>query len=314
MKKITTLILASALVFTLSACRTINDASSSSYTSTPTQNIDFNTSTEWVESDETVSSDNENSSLQESSTASENISSNDCTTLGHIFTESRTESTCMTKGYIKRVCTRCGEASTDYFNLKEHTYTQNHQSVSDTQHNTYFTCLVCDYSYTEISAHNWSSWTMTKQATQTTAGEKSRQCTICNHIQTEAIPALSSPTVDRNTRVLELVNIERQKAGLQPLEYYYTGQSAADVRAAEIIENFSHTRPNGTSCFTVFDDFNINYRFVGENIAYGYTTPEAVVEGWMNSEGHRENILSENFTHIIVGYKDNRWVQLFIGI
>ncbi|MBQ8741443.1 MAG: hypothetical protein IJY79_07855 [Clostridia bacterium] len=323
MKKFLALILASILVLALSACEQIDNTSSVSNTSAPSQTVtesigsdtSSDTSTESTESVEsTTSATDENTSTNETSSAADTSTVNDCATLGHNFTESRVESTCSSKGHIKRVCSRCGKSTTDYLNLKEHTYTKNYQSVSNAQHNAYFTCSVCNYSYTEISAHSWSAWTTTKDATQSAAGEKTRQCTICNHKETQTIPQLPSSTEDRNARVLELVNIEREKAGLKPLEYYYAGQSAADIRAAEIIESFSHTRPDGSSCFTVFDEFNINYRSVGENIAYGYSTPEAVVEGWMNSEGHRANILNPSFTHLIVGYNNNHWVQLFIGI
>lgn len=113
--------------------------------------------------------------------------------------------------------------------------------------------------------------------------------------------------------VLRLVNEERNKEGLEPYKYYYYGQFAADIRAEEIIETFSHTRPDGRSAVTVFEDNNINYWSFGENIAWGYSTPKEVVEAWMDSEGHRENILSNYFEYMIVGVKDNHWVQLFVS-
>lgn len=113
--------------------------------------------------------------------------------------------------------------------------------------------------------------------------------------------------------VLRLVNEERAKEGLMPYEYYHDGQIAADIRAEEIIESFSHTRPDGRSAETVFEDNNIDFWSFGENVAWGYSSPEDVVKAWMNSEGHRENILSNNFEYMIVGVKDNHWVQLFIA-
>lgn len=86
------------------------------------------------------------------------------------------------------------------------------------------------------------------------------------------------------------------------------------VRAEELEELFEHTRPDGSSCFTALDQAGINYRAAGENIAMGYRSPEAVVEGWMNSPGHRANILNGDFTHIGVGYApDWNWAQLFVG-
>jgi len=119
------------------------------------------------------------------------------------------------------------------------------------------------------------------------------------------------------TQVVELVNQERKKAGLSPLEIDTNLANAAQVRAKELVDNFSHTRPNGSSCFTAFSEAGVEYISVGENIAAGYSTPEKVVEGWMNSEGHRANILGD-YTHIGVGLQvidsgyQYYWVQCFI--
>lgn len=112
-------------------------------------------------------------------------------------------------------------------------------------------------------------------------------------------------------QVWTLVNKERVAKGLSPLTYRNDLQSLADIRADEIVESFSHTRPNGTSCFTVFTEANVPYWGIGENIAMGQRSPEEVVEDWMNSDGHRANILGD-FDGIVVGYKNNHWVQLFI--
>ena len=89
---------------------------------------------------------------------------------------------------------------------------------------------------------------------------------------------------------------------------------AAKVRAEEITRHYSHTRPDGSDCFTAVKE---KYGHLGENIAAGYKTPQEVVDGWMNSEGHRKNILNPAFTKIGVGYlytgKDmaHYWVQMF---
>lgn len=115
-------------------------------------------------------------------------------------------------------------------------------------------------------------------------------------------------------RVTELVNVERAKAGLPALTLDAAASQAAQVRAAEIRTSFSHTRPNGKNCFTALVESGVNYRAAGENIASGQTTPEEVVTAWMNSEGHRKNILSPHFTGIGVGYLEgNYWTQFFIG-
>ena len=78
---------------------------------------------------------------------------------------------------------------------------------------------------------------------------------------------------------------------------------------------FDHNSPTYGSPFDMLTAFGVNYRAAGENIAMGYGTPQAVVDGWMNSPGHRANILNANFTQIGVGYvaDGNYWTQLFIG-
>lgn len=115
--------------------------------------------------------------------------------------------------------------------------------------------------------------------------------------------------------VISLVNKERQKAGLAPLKENSGLQKAADVRAKELKASFSHTRPNGSSFSTVLKENGVSYRGSGENIAWGQTTPEQVMNGWMNSAGHKANILNANFTSIGVGYYTVNgtpyWVQLF---
>ena len=117
--------------------------------------------------------------------------------------------------------------------------------------------------------------------------------------------------------VVRLVNAERAKYGLAALTQDDGAQNVAHVRAKEIVQSFSHTRPDGRSCFTASSDQGVTYRSAGENIAYGYATPAQVVNGWMNSEGHRKNILSASYTKIGVGsYSANGvmyWSQIFIG-
>lgn len=118
------------------------------------------------------------------------------------------------------------------------------------------------------------------------------------------------------TRILELVNEERAKAGLSALELDTDITAAANVRAVEIKQSFSHTRPNGTSFSTALKEQGVSYRGSGENIAWGQKSPEQVMDGWMNSEGHRANILNANFKNIGIGYYQdqkgvNYWVQLF---
>ena len=118
-------------------------------------------------------------------------------------------------------------------------------------------------------------------------------------------------------RVIELVNQERTSRGLQPLLKHDGLMVAAAARAKELSQRYSHTRPNGSECFTILWHLGIDYGYAGENIAMGQRTPEIVMNDWMNSSGHRANILSENFDYIGVGYTmvDGHpyWVQLFTG-
>ncbi len=116
-------------------------------------------------------------------------------------------------------------------------------------------------------------------------------------------------------QVLQLVNQERAKEGLSALTTNATLQAAAEQRAQETVQSFSHTRPNGTSFSTVLKEYGISYRAAGENIAYGQRTPQEVVNAWMNSSGHRANIMNANFGKIGIGvYQKNGviyWSQLF---
>ena len=123
-------------------------------------------------------------------------------------------------------------------------------------------------------------------------------------------------SADYAKEILDLVNQERQKAGLNALELDAALCNAAQTRSQEQTVVFSHTRPNGQSCFSVLDENRISYRGAGENIAMGQRSAEEVMNGWMNSEGHRANILNSSFTKLGVGcYQDSAgklyWTQLF---
>ena len=117
--------------------------------------------------------------------------------------------------------------------------------------------------------------------------------------------------------VLTLINQKRAEAGAGPLIMADALEDVAEQRAAELAVLFSHTRPDGTDCFTAADGTGLSYRAAGENIASGYPNAASVVEGWMNSTGHRDNILDTRFSHIGIGcfeYNGTRhWVQFFMG-
>lgn len=146
---------------------------------------------------------------------------------------------------------------------------------------------------------------------------KTSQCERCQDIKTEYQQVNTGSASAYEEEVLRLTNEYRVAAGLSPLTMNYTLCSAADVRANEIVSGFSHTRPDGSRCFSAF---NVSYTRAGENIAAGQRSPQEVVEAWMNSEGHKANILNPKFTQLAVGYLYSEggvykhyWVQLFIG-
>ena len=130
------------------------------------------------------------------------------------------------------------------------------------------------------------------------------------------------PTTDPSVtayeqEVIRLVNQIRSEKGLRPLSYDWELSRVARYKSQDMKDNkyFSHTSPVYGTPFQMIKDFGISYRIAGENIARGYATPQAVVNGWMNSSGHRANILNANYTHIGVGYVSggNHWTQMFIG-
>ncbi|WLR48745.1 CAP domain-containing protein [Halobacillus litoralis] len=106
--------------------------------------------------------------------------------------------------------------------------------------------------------------------------------------------------------VVALVNKEREERGLEPLQTHNRLSALANVKSQDMADKryFSHTSPTYGSPFDMMDEFDFRYQAAGENIAAGQRTPEEVVEGWMNSDGHRANILHEDFTHIGVGYME----------
>lgn len=117
-------------------------------------------------------------------------------------------------------------------------------------------------------------------------------------------------------QVVDLTNAERAKAGLKPLEIYTPLMKSAHAKSEDMANNhyFSHTSPTYGSPFDQMKAFGISYRSAGENIAQGQRTPQEVVQAWMNSAGHRANILNANYTHIGVGFVENGyyWTQQFI--
>ena len=124
----------------------------------------------------------------------------------------------------------------------------------------------------------------------------------------------STPAATWELEIARLTNIEREKAGLSILSYNKSLEVGAMIRANEIVDNFSHTRPDGSRFFTAFG--NLQYRNIGENLGSGFRTPQAVVDAWMNSDSHRANILKPEYEEISVAIVQGadgkyRWVQIF---
>ncbi len=131
------------------------------------------------------------------------------------------------------------------------------------------------------------------------------------------IPTTDSSVTSYEKEVVRLVNEQRAKHGLKALTYDWELSRVARYKSQDMKDNgyFSHTSPTYGSPFQMMKSFGISYRSAGENIAKGQATPAAVVNAWMNSSGHRANILNSSFTHIGVGYVSSGryWTQMFIG-
>ena len=145
------------------------------------------------------------------------------------------------------------------------------------------------------------------------------------------VPEIETPETENNQqpeisanefelKVLELVNAERAKQGLSALTWDSSLAAVAEAHSLDMAQNnfFSHTNLKGQSPFDRIKAFGISYSYAAENIAAGQKTPESVMNSWMNSEGHRKNILNGNLTRLGVGYVKggsygHYWTQVFAG-
>ena len=117
--------------------------------------------------------------------------------------------------------------------------------------------------------------------------------------------------------VADLVNDHRVSMGLSPLEWSGEVYVVAEAHSEDMRDRdfFAHDNPDGDSPFDRLDAAGVSYATAGENIALGYQTPEAVVQGWLDSSGHRANIERASFTHHGIGYVEDGhyWTHVFIG-
>lgn len=144
-----------------------------------------------------------------------------------------------------------------------------------------------------------------------------------SHIEDSMTPSISdsqNEITDTRTQfenqVLELVNIERESYQLSPLTMDENVRQIARIKSTDMYEKryFDHTSPTYGTPFQMLKSFNVSYLAAAENIAQGQRTPEAVVRAWMNSPGHRANILNASYTKLGVGLEENGyyWTQLFL--
>ena len=135
--------------------------------------------------------------------------------------------------------------------------------------------------------------------------------------QVLTIPELDSAVTAYEAEVIRLVNAERAKQGLKTLTANWELSRVARYKSQDMVDNkyFAHNSPTYGTPFQMIRNFGISFRTAGENIAYGQRTPRAVVNAWMNSSGHRANILNASYTQIGVGYVagGHYWTQMFVG-
>ena len=131
------------------------------------------------------------------------------------------------------------------------------------------------------------------------------------------IPEPDASVAAFEKEVVRLVNVQRTQNGLKPLTENWELSRVARYKSQDMVDRryFSHTSPTYGTPFQMIQSFGLPFRTAGENIAYGQRTPQAVVNAWMNSSGHRANILNASYTQIGVGYVANGhyWTQMFIG-
>lgn len=134
---------------------------------------------------------------------------------------------------------------------------------------------------------------------------------------TVTVPEQNTAVTNYESEVCRLVNEIRAEYGLNPLTEDWELSRVARYKSQDMHDKryFSHTSPTYGSPFDMMKSFGLTYRTAGENIARGQRTPKAVVDAWMNSSGHRANILNKNYKKIGVGYvaDGNYWTQMFIG-
>lgn len=143
--------------------------------------------------------------------------------------------------------------------------------------------------------------------------DRSKYTATTNELKSEAINILNSNLNSIKEIGINTLNSYRREANKFELVYDYELSLAATIRAMEMYwsNTKSHTRPNGSSCFTIYDEMGINYTAAGENIAWGYENLSKAMVGWKNSNDHYLNIISDNYKKVGIGFYNNNYVTLF---
>lgn len=212
------------------------------------------------------------------------------------------------------------DASASFENTKQDTVEVHKET---TQYQEYTWKNFIEYFFAK-QAGNTQSNHESKQEDKVTPNEPKKESPANNQEVKETDQNIEETTDKSNNdlhpfeqKVIELTNNERTKHGLQPLQHDRDLSVVSKDKSKDMLNNqyFAHDSPTYGSPFDMMQAYGVDYRTAGENIAKGQRSAEEVVTAWMNSPGHRANILSNDFTHIGVGYieEQNIWTQQFIG-
>ncbi len=181
----------------------------------------------------------------------------------------------------------------------------------------------CKNNSTANTSSSSNNSTANSSSSNSTTGSNTSSAPVSSAPQgnTSSTPSSTSGSYSSfQNQVVQLVNKERAANGLKALTVNSQLTKTATLKSEDMVKlnYFDHTSPTYGSPFDMMKQFGITYRAAGENIAKGQTTPEQVMQGWMNSPGHRANILNASFTQIGVGIAKTAqgqyvWTQQFIG-
>ncbi|MBV1820280.1 CAP domain-containing protein [Anaerosalibacter bizertensis] len=203
----------------------------------------------------------------------------------------------------------------NYTTIKYYPRTRYQYKINEDWNN-YLITYIPRYKYNNTTEQN-KVITEKESITKPTRNVVEKNIPTENNTQKEVNQNISTSANAEELKVVELVNIERKKAGLSPLSYNEELSKVARIKSQDMADKnyFSHNSPTYKDPFTMMKNFGIKYGQAGENIAKGYLSAESVMNGWMNSSGHRANILNSNFKKIGVGYVNKGgttyWTQMF---